>query len=69
MTGNYGHFFVYAPGDQGPAREYGINRFGMEVQRLCSVLDQRCVTECLERAECERAIERATEGERNGNRD
>lgn len=40
MTGNFGHFFVYAPDDQGPAREYGVSRYGMEVQRLCSTLDQ-----------------------------
>jgi len=40
MTGNYGHFMVYAPGDKGAAREYGVARYGMEVQRLCSTLDQ-----------------------------
>ena len=39
MTGNFGHFFVYAPGDKGAAREYGVARYGMEVQRLCSTLD------------------------------
>ena len=39
MTGNYGHFMVYAPADAGEAREYGVARYGMEVQRLCSVLD------------------------------
>eukprot|EP00656_Telonema_subtile_P052403 TRINITY_DN7304_c0_g2_i2.p1 TRINITY_DN7304_c0_g2~~TRINITY_DN7304_c0_g2_i2.p1 ORF type:complete len:283 (-),score=64.01 TRINITY_DN7304_c0_g2_i2:118-966(-) len=40
MSGNFGHFFVYAPGGAGQARSYGAERYGMEVQRLCSVLDQ-----------------------------
>lgn len=41
MTGAaFGHFFVYAPEDKIETREYGIARYGMEVQRLCSVLDQ-----------------------------
>ncbi|GAX80767.1 hypothetical protein CEUSTIGMA_g8202.t1 [Chlamydomonas eustigma] len=40
MTGNFGHFMVYAPADKIEARDYGVARFGMEVQRLCSVLDQ-----------------------------
>jgi GST-like protein len=44
MTGNFGHFFVYAPGSQGAARDYGVARYGMEVQRLCSVLDERLAT-------------------------
>ncbi len=39
MTGNFGHFFVYAPADKLDAREYGVTRYGMEAQRLCSVLD------------------------------
>eukprot|EP01052_Picozoa_sp_SAG31_P005968 SAG31_NODE_271_length_18717_cov_8.685949_3_plen_133_part_00 len=39
MTGNFGHFMVYAPEDQVEARNYGVARYGMEVQRLCSVLD------------------------------
>lgn len=39
MTGNYGHFMVYAPADASDARDYGVARYGMEVQRLCSVLD------------------------------
>jgi GST-like protein len=39
MTGNYGHFMVYAPAEAGEARDYGVARYGMEVQRLCSVLD------------------------------
>jgi len=40
MTGNFGHFMVYAPGDKKETRNYGVARYGMEVQRLCSVLDQ-----------------------------
>ncbi|KAH9188179.1 hypothetical protein AeNC1_009840 [Aphanomyces euteiches] len=40
MAGNFGHFFVYAPADKGAARDYGVARYGMEVQRLCSVLDK-----------------------------
>jgi GST-like protein len=39
IPGNFGHFMVYAPDDQVDARKYGLMRFGMEVQRLCSVLD------------------------------
>jgi GST-like protein len=39
MTGNFGHFMVYAPPAQVDARNYGVARYGMEVQRLCSVLD------------------------------
>jgi GSH-dependent disulfide-bond oxidoreductase len=39
MTGAcYGHFYAYAPPDLN--RDYGVARYGMEVQRLCSVLDQ-----------------------------
>jgi hypothetical protein len=30
---------VYAPADKGEARDYGVARYGMEVQRLLSVLD------------------------------
>eukprot|EP01041_Mallomonas_annulata_P009536 gene9537-19830_t len=41
MTGNFGHFMVYAPADQIQARNYGCARYGMEVQRLCSVLDKQ----------------------------
>ena len=37
---NYGHFMVYAPADKGEARDYGVARYGMEVQRLLSVLDR-----------------------------
>ena len=40
MTGNFGHFMVYAPAEKTEARDYGVARYGMEVQRLCSVLDQ-----------------------------
>lgn len=40
MCGNYGHFMVYAPDDKVETRNYGVARYGMEVQRLCSVLDQ-----------------------------
>lgn len=39
MCGNFGHFMVYAPDDKKEARDYGVARYGMEVQRLCSVLD------------------------------
>lgn len=31
---------VYAPADKGEARDYGVARYGMEVQRLLSVLDR-----------------------------
>lgn len=40
MTGNFGHFMVYAPADKVETRNYGVARYGMEVQRLCSVLDR-----------------------------
>lgn len=39
MTGNFGHFKVYAPDHEVEARDYGVARYGMEVQRLCSVLE------------------------------
>ena len=39
MCGNFGHFMVYAPDDKKETRDYGVARYGMEVQRLCSVLD------------------------------
>lgn len=39
MSGNFGHFMVYAPARANAARDYGVARYGMEVQRLCSVLD------------------------------
>ncbi len=44
MTGNYGHFMVYAPADKLEARNYGVSRYGMEVQRLCDVLDRHLAT-------------------------
>ncbi len=44
MTGNFGHFFVYAPADKVETRNYGVTRYGMEVQRLFSVLDQHLAT-------------------------
>ena len=40
MTGNFGHFFVYAPDDKLETRDYGVARYGMEVQRICDVLDK-----------------------------
>ncbi len=40
MCGNYGHFMVYAPSNKCETRSYGVARYGMEVQRLCSVLDR-----------------------------
>lgn len=44
MTGNFGHFFVYAPADKCETRSYGAARYGMEVQRLCHVLDTHLST-------------------------
>lgn len=40
MCGNFGHFFVYAPDDKDETRSYGTARYGMEVQRLLSVLER-----------------------------
>jgi len=40
FTGQFGHFMCYAPADKCEARDYGVSRYGMETQRLCSVLDQ-----------------------------
>ena len=40
MTGNFGHFFAYAPDDKCETRDYGVARYGMEVQRLCDVMDK-----------------------------
>lgn len=38
ITGaGFGHFFAYAPGHL--ERDYPVARYGMEVKRLCSVLD------------------------------
>ena len=41
MTGQFGHFFVYAPAEQKQARDYGVARYGMEAQRLCDVLNRQ----------------------------
>lgn len=40
ITGNFGHFMVYAPDNEIGARNYGVARYGMEVQRLADVLDK-----------------------------
>jgi GSH-dependent disulfide-bond oxidoreductase len=40
MTGNFGHFFVYAPAGKIETRDYGVARYGMEVMRLSDVLDK-----------------------------
>lgn len=40
MTGNFGHFMVYAPANEVGARDYGVVRYGMEVQRLADVLNR-----------------------------
>eukprot|EP00929_Paragymnodinium_shiwhaense_P045633 TRINITY_DN23289_c0_g1_i2.p1 TRINITY_DN23289_c0_g1~~TRINITY_DN23289_c0_g1_i2.p1 ORF type:complete len:364 (+),score=51.62 TRINITY_DN23289_c0_g1_i2:173-1264(+) len=40
MTGNFGHFLVYAPEDAIEARDYGVARYGMDVQRLAHVLER-----------------------------
>ena len=39
ITGNFGHFMVYAPDNVN--RDYAVTRYGMEVQRLCSVLENQ----------------------------
>lgn len=44
MTGNMGHFLVYAPADKGEARDYGVARYGMDVMRLCDVLERHLAT-------------------------
>ena len=44
MTGNFGHFFVYAPANKIDARDYGVARYGMEVMRLNDVLDKHLAT-------------------------
>jgi GST-like protein len=41
MTGNFGHFMVYAPDGKVETRDYGVARYGMEAQRLCDVLDKQ----------------------------
>jgi GST-like protein len=40
MCGNFGHFYIYAPADKIEARDYGVARYGMEVQRLLDVLEK-----------------------------
>jgi GST-like protein len=40
FTGQYLHFLLHAPKESIEARDYGVARFGMEVQRMCSVLDK-----------------------------
>eukprot|EP01087_Luapelamoeba_hula_P004020 TRINITY_DN13984_c0_g1_i1.p1 TRINITY_DN13984_c0_g1~~TRINITY_DN13984_c0_g1_i1.p1 ORF type:complete len:299 (+),score=56.14 TRINITY_DN13984_c0_g1_i1:144-1040(+) len=40
MGGNFGHFFNYAPADKVETRNYGVARYGMEVQRLCDVMER-----------------------------
>jgi len=39
MFGNFGHFFRYAPRNKHEAIDYGVARYGMEAQRLLSVLN------------------------------
>lgn len=39
-AGNFGHYFLHAPPDALAARDYSTARYGVEVQRLCSLLDQ-----------------------------
>jgi GSH-dependent disulfide-bond oxidoreductase len=40
FVGQFGHFFSYAPAEKVETKDYGVARYGMEVQRLCSLLDQ-----------------------------
>lgn len=40
MTGQFGHFFSYAPDELCETRDYGTARYGMEAQRLTDVLDR-----------------------------
>jgi len=40
LTGQFGHFMVYAPPDKIETRNYGVARYGMEVQRLLDVLER-----------------------------
>ena len=47
MSGNFGHFMVYAPANAVDARHYGVARYGMEVQRLCDVLDRHLQVQTL----------------------
>jgi len=39
MSGNFGHFFRYAPRDKKDVLEYGVARYGMEFRRLLSVME------------------------------
>jgi GST-like protein len=39
MSGQFGHFFRYAPRSNHEAIDYGVARYGMEVRRLLSVMD------------------------------
>eukprot|EP01134_Creolimax_fragrantissima_P004102 CFRG4102T1 len=40
MSGNFGHFMLYAPAEQIEARDYGVARYGMETQRLTDVIEK-----------------------------
>jgi len=40
FCGQFGHFFCYAPGNKVETRDYGVSRYGMEVQRLLDVLER-----------------------------
>jgi GST-like protein len=40
MTGNFGHFFVYAPDEKKETRDYGTARYGMDVLRITDVLEK-----------------------------
>jgi len=39
LSGQFGHFMVYAPQNLVETRNYGVARYGMEVKRLLHVLD------------------------------
>ena len=39
MVGQFGHFYNYAPKEETDAIKYGVSRYGMETQRLLSVLN------------------------------
>lgn len=41
VAGQLWHFLNYAPTSKAEAKDYGIARYGMELQRLCAVLEQR----------------------------
>ena len=38
-AGYFGHFYAYSPSELKETRNYAVGRYGMETQRLCSVLD------------------------------